>query len=409
MNPANFSRDRALRGDRVGPARKRALVWLIAGTILLISAARGNVAGVALALGLVADDLAPPSPLGAAPSFPIAIGVAAASPASGAILGAIFVMRSWLASVNRDYFPRALIQSLVLGCAFFVGGNLLAASPLRAGALYIAALVAIGAIHLLADWVRGHQPGFETRSRLNAMTSEPLMRLGIAVITAGIVASGSPLAILALLPAAGYLGAAQWTRERRREDRAAMLQALSGLLQYAHPYTLGHMQRVAAMADRLGARMRLGPAHRQRLAEAALLHDIGKVALDEAVLEANRPLTPAEWEHVKNHTTLGADIVSAANKADPAVPWIRHHHERMDGAGYPAQLAGDQIPLESRMIAVIDAYDAMTGAGYDATFRRYQPPVNAAEARLELRRCAGTQFDPQVVAVFEAVLTEELE
>jgi HD-GYP domain-containing protein (c-di-GMP phosphodiesterase class II) len=128
-----------------------------------------------------------------------------------------------------------------------------------------------------------------------------------------------------------------------------------------------------------------------------VLHDIGKLGISDAVLLKPGSLERHEWAEIMRHPELGARILEHANLRDVA-SWVLSHHERLDGSGYPRALAGSAIPLEGRILAVADAYEAMTA---DRPYRRALTPD---EARAELRRGAGTQFDPDVVAAFERVL-----
>ncbi|HLO97708.1 MAG TPA: HD domain-containing phosphohydrolase, partial [Fimbriimonas sp.] len=143
-----------------------------------------------------------------------------------------------------------------------------------------------------------------------------------------------------------------------------------------------------------------------QVVQAALLHDIGKIAVDERILEKPGKLTDEEFAKIKEHPGTGEFIVSSVSELAGISTWIRHHHERMDGRGYPDGLVGKQIPLESRLICVIDAYDAMTGSTSDGHRRLYRDPVSSNDAIEELVRCSGTQFDPMVVKKFRKVVAE---
>jgi two-component system, cell cycle response regulator len=136
------------------------------------------------------------------------------------------------------------------------------------------------------------------------------------------------------------------------------------------------------------------------LQNAAQLHDVGKVAIPDAIMSKPGPLDEAEWEFVRRHPVIGQRIVEAAPALMGVGELIRASHERWDGSGYPDGLAGDQIPMGARIIAVCDAYDAMTGD------RPYRLGLLPQDALSELRRCAGTQFDAGVVAAFEVTIRE---
>lgn len=184
--------------------------------------------------------------------------------------------------------------------------------------------------------------------------------------------------------------------------------ALNMMLQRAHPYTHGHLERVAETAEEVAKRLGLGPTRARLVREAAILHDIGKIAVDEEILDKPSKLTSEELEHVRLHATWGAEILSPVKEFSPIVPWIRHHHERPDGNGYPDRLSDVEIPIESKIIAVVDAFDAMTGSEGPNGKRTYREPMTIPAALQELDRCSGSQFDPEVVRAFRAVVEAEV-
>ena len=133
---------------------------------------------------------------------------------------------------------------------------------------------------------------------------------------------------------------------------------------------------------------------------AAALHDVGKIAIPDAILQAPRPLTDDEWESMRQHTLIGARIIEAAHELQPVARIVRSSHERWDGNGYPDMLASETIPLGARIVSVCDSFDAMT------TDRAYRGAMPMSAALAELERCAGTPFVPRVVAAFRAVLAQ---
>ncbi len=175
------------------------------------------------------------------------------------------------------------------------------------------------------------------------------------------------------------------------------LRALSSALSAKDYYTLGHASRVAAYAAMLGREL-LWPEERLAGVEnVAFLHDIGKIGISDRVLLKAGPLTSQEWELVRQHPGISAEIVRPLF-GEELVAGVRHHHERFDGGGYPDGLAGEEIPLIARALCVVDCYDAMSCQ------RPYRPALSYAECVAELRRCGGTQFDPQMVEAFRRVL-----
>lgn len=183
--------------------------------------------------------------------------------------------------------------------------------------------------------------------------------------------------------------------------------ALSLMLQRAHPYTHGHLERVAISAEEVALRLGLTPQKARLVREAAVLHDIGKIAVSEEILDKPAKLDEQEMNHVRRHSIMGAQILAPVKQFHEMVPWVRHHHERPDGQGYPDRLTDVEIPIESKIIAVVDAFDAMTGGDHPLQKRTYRDPMSVPEAIAELERCSGTQFDPEVVGAFRDVILEE--
>ncbi len=161
-----------------------------------------------------------------------------------------------------------------------------------------------------------------------------------------------------------------------------------------------HLDEVTALCDAVAERLGMPDADRSPLLQAASLHDVGKAAIPDDILNKPGPLNDEEWAFMRRHTLIGERILSAAPALSRAAKLVRWSHERYDGKGYPDKLAGRAIPLASRIIAVCDAYDAMVSE------RPYKDRTETRDARTELRRCAGNQFDPEVVEVFCAVLEE---
>jgi diguanylate cyclase (GGDEF)-like protein/putative nucleotidyltransferase with HDIG domain len=161
--------------------------------------------------------------------------------------------------------------------------------------------------------------------------------------------------------------------------------------------TARHSETVGRYAERIAEELGLAPDHVERVRVAGVLHDIGKLGISDAVLLKPGRLDDAEWEEIRRHPELGARILEHANLRDIAA-WVLAHHERIDGGGYPQGLAGDAIPLEGRILAVADAYEAMTAD------RPYRRALGEGDARAELRWGAGTQFDERVVEAFLRVV-----
>jgi HD-GYP domain-containing protein (c-di-GMP phosphodiesterase class II) len=163
------------------------------------------------------------------------------------------------------------------------------------------------------------------------------------------------------------------------------------------PYTARHSEKVAGYAVQLARGLGLPSADCERIHLAGMLHDVGKVALERSILHKPGGLTDDEWRQVREHPALSAHIIGAVARFAVYVPGARHHHERYDGRGYPDGLAGTAIPLDARILAVADAYDAMTSD------RSYRPALSHEEAIGRLSGDAGTQFDPDCVRAFLAL------
>lgn len=184
-------------------------------------------------------------------------------------------------------------------------------------------------------------------------------------------------------------------------QKSSLLDSLTQTLTESDYETEEHVERTREMAIRLGKALSLSDGDLGKLALLAVLHDIGKIAIPHSILLKPGKLTDAEWEIMKTHTEKGYRIASASKELKPIGEYILHHHERWDGAGYPGGLAGDEIPLLSRIITVVDSHDVMV---HD---RPYHRAMSREAAEAELRRCSGTQFDPKLVEVFLEVLKEE--
>ncbi len=190
---------------------------------------------------------------------------------------------------------------------------------------------------------------------------------------------------------------------RLEESYLQTVLALAKAVEAKDTYTSDHAQRIAELAVAVGREMGLTPQELEDLRYGAILHDIGKLAVPDAILRKAGPLDRQEWDIIRRHPAIGAEILSSVKRLEGAARIVRHHHERMDGRGYPDGLAGEAIPLGSRILSVVDSFIAMTDR------RVYRAPKSVREALEELDRHAGLQFDPQVVAVFKRVLQRLLD
>jgi putative nucleotidyltransferase with HDIG domain len=179
------------------------------------------------------------------------------------------------------------------------------------------------------------------------------------------------------------------------------LAALTSALDARDHETEGHSVRVSQLAKSVGEEMNLEAHQLKALERGALLHDIGKIGISDAILHKPDKLDEAEWTMMRLHPDIGARIVEDIPFLQDTLPVIRYHHERWDGSGYPIGLQGKDIPLVARIFAVTDAFDALT------TERPYREKISAQEAISYLHEQAGMLFDPEVVSAFEKVFAEE--
>jgi putative nucleotidyltransferase with HDIG domain len=191
----------------------------------------------------------------------------------------------------------------------------------------------------------------------------------------------------------------------RRLEQSSLeaIESLNATVDAKDPSTAGHSQRVVEIALRIGRELGFEPARLELLRLGALFHDIGKLAVPDAILLKPGRLTRQEFEVMKRHCDDGARIVDRFGPLRPVVSIIRHHHERWSGHGYPAGLEGETIPLEASIVGVADAWDAMT------TNRPYKTMLSVEEAREEVDGCSGTQFRPDVVEALLSALEKDPE
>src|SRR3954471_10401965 len=179
-----------------------------------------------------------------------------------------------------------------------------------------------------------------------------------------------------------------------------MLSVLSRAIEARDPYTRGHSARVTALAEEVARRLGWSPAQLASLRVGGPLHDIGKLAVSDEVLCKEGKLDDAEFAQIREHPKIGARILLRMAALREAIPYVLYHHERWDGGGYPSGKAGEEIPVEARVLAIADAFDAMTSD------RPYRSALSRDEALAEVERCAGTQFDPKIARVFLEVFAD---
>lgn len=287
----------------------------------------------------------------------------------------------------------------------------LAAGPLtatlsseRAAAAVTAAAVTMFTVNVtLIDLIIGIQQrrnplrGWRQRYRQYLAYEGTLYLVGAL---AAVSSTRWPAAVLLLAaPSALVYRALRDGLAMRVQTRASLL-AIADAVD-ARDRTPGHSERVAELARRLAIHLRLPPHDVELIALAARVHDIGNLGLRSTIFTKPGPLSPVEWREVRTHTEAGARLLRALPELAAAAPLVLAHHERWDGRGYPQGLQGEAIPLGARIIAVVDAFDAMTS---ERPYRRALPP---AVVRAELKEGRGTQFDPRVVDALLDLLARE--
>lgn len=167
------------------------------------------------------------------------------------------------------------------------------------------------------------------------------------------------------------------------------------------PYTRGHSDRVSNYAVLLGKKLGLSDSELNTLKVGGLFHDIGKIGVPDSILLKEARLTDEEFSQIKEHPTIGAHILGNAKVFQDIIPIVKHHHERWDGKGYPSKLQGEEIPLLVRIVTVVDTFDAMTS---NRSYRNALPLERVVE---EIKKCSGTQFDPNVASAFLEIIDSD--
>jgi putative nucleotidyltransferase with HDIG domain len=196
-----------------------------------------------------------------------------------------------------------------------------------------------------------------------------------------------------------YIEKLKEAAEANRELFLGSIRMLAAAIDEKDPYTRGHSGRVAKYSTLIGRELGLSDVELDKLRIAALLHDVGKIGVDDRVLKKPGALTPEEFELMKQHTVKGANIMRPVSQLKEMLPGIELHHEHMDGRGYPYGLTAPKIPMMARIIAVADTLDAMT------THRPYQTAMELEFALQRIKSLAGAKFDTVVVTALDASVT----
>jgi diguanylate cyclase (GGDEF)-like protein/putative nucleotidyltransferase with HDIG domain len=392
--------------------------------LLLVAALVGG--GQALALGVDEGAIS----FGAVGAL---VGAALFGPRAGLVLALVTVAVDW--SARRTSLQQVLfnigaltLASLSAAAVFAATGDrqiVVAAAGLVAGAAYFvintglcSLAIAIeakgawgGAFRERFAWLLPHYVVYGFIGGVVAIASDAAGLYALAVFTVPLlVMRNTHESYLAHARTSAYkLRAAAETIQKQnvslehanrllKECSTAAMESLSATVDARDSYSAGHSRRVQQLALAIGRELKLSQPELDLLGHAALFHDIGKLAVPDAILLKPATLTGAEWALMQQHAAEGAGIIDRLGFLGDAVPAIKHHHERFDGAGYPDRLKGEEIPLGARIIHIADALDSML------TARIYRTARPADDALDELRRSAGSQFCPRCVAALERVL-----
>lgn len=233
-----------------------------------------------------------------------------------------------------------------------------------------------------------------------ALAYEMFNYLGLAVFMLPILATNYSFRLY-VANSRIYIEKLQKMNEELDEINLGLLETLGAVIDAYDMFTYGHSTQVAVYAAALADKLNLAPDEKSIIVKAALVHDLGKVAVMESIISKPGALTDEEFNQIKRHPEIGARIVSRMKGFKDLVDLVKHHHERWDGKGYPDGLAGEEIVIGARILALADALDAMFST------RSYRPPRSYQEILAEVARCSGTQFDPKVARAFFAVAEEK--
>ena len=193
------------------------------------------------------------------------------------------------------------------------------------------------------------------------------------------------------------------SKEQLEQAYLDMIQTLRYTVEAKDSYTRGHSDRVSEYSVLIGEKLGLSEEQIKTLRIGGLFHDIGKIGIPDSILLKPAKLTDDEYSQIKNHPSIGAHILGNATIFKEIIPIVKHHHEKYDGNGYPSRLKGEEIPYMARIAAVADTFDAMTSR------RSYRGPIDIEHVKEEIKRCEGTQFDPQIAEVFLDILNNNFD
>lgn len=341
----------------------------------------------------------------------------------GPLAGLVVAGASMLGDFRQPYLRSVVYtasRAIIGGVTGLIAVGITDAASSQLGGIVVATLVGAVAAQLLdigfaclTVWLRGTTGPWDTARTIApvALSAVPLYAPVVVFLTIAyqelspwtlvlfFVPALAAQRLFALLQAQRQLteGLSSANQQLERAN-LSFASALVATLDARDRYTAGHSAAVAVYSRDIAARMDLSPADQQSVHLAGLVHDIGKIGLPAGLLEKEGPLTLEERRIMQGHSEIGERILAKVDDYGSIADIVRHHHERVDGNGYPDGLDGDEIPILSRIIAVADAYNAMTSD------RPYREAMPSRVARMRLAQAVGSQFDTTVVAAFEAIL-----
>jgi putative nucleotidyltransferase with HDIG domain len=228
-----------------------------------------------------------------------------------------------------------------------------------------------------------------------------VLSLGVLTLLSATVYTFSVWHMALVMVPMGLLHYSLWGYTRLRRSAVEAFEKLMSALRFRDEYTATHSERVARLAVKIARKLGLPEETIERIQAAARIHDIGKVAIPDKVLLKEEGLSDQDWELIKQHPLIGADLISGLEVYKDCVDIVKYEHERWNGSGYPEGLKGEQIPLGARIVAVADVYDALRSD------RPYRRAMTLEEAIDELKRMRGKELDPKLVDILLEILEEE--
>ncbi len=260
-------------------------------------------------------------------------------------------------------------------------------------------LVNISLVSGVISLVEGENFLYQLRFNLQDLDLQ-FFSLAIISVLIAITYIASPWSVVLVVALLLLVNASLRNYVNLRNQAKQAFERIMDLLEKRDPYTHKHSESVGDLTEAIASEMRINPDRKGDIVSAARVHDIGKLGIPDSILLKKGELNEEEWETMKEHPVLGADILSGLAIYEDSVDVVRYEHERWDGSGYPEGLEGEEIPLGSRVVAVADVWNALR------TKRPYRGPLSKEEAKEEIREMAGVKLDPEIVDVLLKLVDE---